>query len=87
MAMATSNVIDNSATIDPNVKMTDMKAEADITSRPSSRGEMGIGEVKSVPKWKSWARMLSIEVGGIQRVTEEERRENTTHVWNACTFW
>lgn len=65
----------------------DTKQESYVGSRPSSPGEMDIGEVKNEPLWRSWARMLSIEVGGIQRVTEEERKQNTTHVWNACTFW
>jgi hypothetical protein len=35
----------------------------------------------------AWAKKLSVEIGGIQRVTDEERQSNTTHVWNACTFW
>nr|POF26421.1 purine-cytosine permease fcyb [Quercus suber] len=34
-----------------------------------------------------WATALSIETGGIKRVTENDRREMNTHVWNACTFW
>lgn len=68
--------------------MTDMKPETYVASDASSREEhMGVGEVKQEPRGKTWARMLSIEVGGIQRVTEEERKQNTTHVWNACTFW
>lgn len=70
------------------LKMTDMKPEAYVASDTSSREErMDVGELKQEPKWRQWARMLSIEVGGIQRVTEEERKQNTTHVWNACTFW
>lgn len=36
---------------------------------------------------QSWMQMLSIETGGIQRVTDEERQVNTTKFWNACTFW
>lgn len=39
------------------------------------------------PEESSWMQMLSIETGGIQRVTEEERLVNTTKWWNACTFW
>lgn len=37
----------------------------------------------------SWIRdiLLTVETTGIQRVTEEERQQNTTKVWNACTFW
>lgn len=37
--------------------------------------------------WLGLAKKLSIETGGIQRVTEEECEHNATHVWNACTFW
>jgi hypothetical protein len=37
--------------------------------------------------FRTWAKKLSVESGGIQRVTDEERQSNTTHVWNACTFW
>lgn len=71
------------------MKMADTKPEAYVASDTSSREEhVGIGELKQEPRWKAWARTLSIEVvGGIQRVTEEERKQNTTHVWNACTFW
>jgi hypothetical protein len=36
---------------------------------------------------RAWVEKLSVESGGIQRVTDEERQNNTTHVWNACTFW
>ncbi|KAJ5166417.1 uncharacterized protein N7482_005198 [Penicillium canariense] len=32
-------------------------------------------------------RCLSIEEGGIERVTDEERQQNTTKFWNAATFW
>lgn len=37
--------------------------------------------------FRAWAKNLSVETGGIQRVTDEERQTNTTKVWNACTFW
>lgn len=33
------------------------------------------------------AKHLNVETGGIERVTPEERQHNTTHWWNACTFW
>ncbi len=38
---------------------------------------------------KGWAksRFWAVETSGIQRVTDADRLENTTHVWNACTFW
>lgn len=38
-------------------------------------------------KLSAWLKHLSIETGGIERVTDEERARNTTKVWNACTFW
>lgn len=41
----------------------------------------------SEEKESSWMQMLSIETGGIQRVTDEERQVNMTKFWNACTFW
>jgi hypothetical protein len=31
--------------------------------------------------------LLSVETKGIERVTDEERQNNTTKVWHACTFW
>ncbi len=37
--------------------------------------------------FQAWAAKLSVETAGIERVTDEERQANTTHVWNACTFW
>jgi hypothetical protein len=36
---------------------------------------------------RAWAKALSVETGGIQRVTDDQRQNNTTRVWNACTFW
>ncbi len=41
------------------------------------------------PLSKSWVKeaLLTVETRGIQRVTEEERQQNTSKVWNACTFW
>ena len=33
------------------------------------------------------SRFWAIETTGIQRVTDADRQQNTTHVWNACTFW
>lgn len=34
-----------------------------------------------------WVKRLAVETGGIERVTDEARLENTSKVWNACTFW
>ncbi|CAG8088017.1 unnamed protein product [Penicillium olsonii] len=36
---------------------------------------------------RPWLGRLSIEEGGIERVTDEERLQNTTKFWNAATFW
>ena len=36
---------------------------------------------------KYWVKRLAVETGGIERVTDEDRAENTSKVWNACTFW
>lgn len=36
---------------------------------------------------KNWATRLTVETGGIERVTDEDRATNTSKVWNACTFW
>jgi hypothetical protein len=40
-------------------------------------------------RFSGWVKdvLLTVETGGIQRVTDEERQQNTTKVWNACTFW
>jgi hypothetical protein len=42
-----------------------------------------------VSKFSVWTKeaLLTVETSGIQRVTDEERQQNTTKVWNACTFW
>jgi hypothetical protein len=37
--------------------------------------------------FKRWLKKLSVETGGIERVTDEDRAKNTSKVWNACTFW
>lgn len=41
----------------------------------------------SIKDGTSWTSKFSVETAGIERVTDEERLSNTTHVWNACTFW
>jgi hypothetical protein len=43
--------------------------------------------VASPKGFRAWVKKLSIETNGIQRVTDEDRQQNTTKVWNACTFW
>jgi len=57
------------------------KTEADeVDSASVEKGTIGKG-------LRAWAKNLSVETGGIERVTDEERQTNTTKVWNACTFW
>jgi hypothetical protein len=34
-----------------------------------------------------WAKRFTVETGGIERITDEDRAANTSKVWNACTFW
>lgn len=41
---------------------------------------------QSISGWGK-SRLWAVETTGIQRVTDEDRAQNTTHVWNACTFW
>jgi adenylate cyclase len=51
--------------------------------------ELGSGttSIEKCSRLQDWARSLSVETGGIQRVTDEERSKQPTRVWNACTFW
>ena len=51
------------------------------------KDEVQTGSIEKVPAFKAWLKKLSVETGGIQRVTDAERADNTTKVWNACTFW
>jgi hypothetical protein len=45
-------------------------------------------ETESPSKTQPWfPKRLSIEEGGIERVTDEERKEKTTKFWHAATFW
>jgi hypothetical protein len=44
-------------------------------------------EPEAAQSVQPWYRKLSIEEGGIERVTDEERLQNTTKFWNAATFW
>jgi hypothetical protein len=61
-------------------KTTDLSASS---SFDSEKGQVATGTLTS------WGKniLLSVETRGIERVTEEERQQNTTKVWNACTFW
>lgn len=57
--------------------------EASTSSIESERGNV---VSKTLSSWGRNA-LLSVETRGIERVTEDERQQNTTKVWNACTFW
>jgi hypothetical protein len=59
------------------------KSEASVEEDQS---ELAYSYQTPIVSWISMKR-FSIEHGGIQRVTEEERQENVTKFWNACTFW
>lgn len=40
------------------------------------------------PHAQTWLQtQLSIEAGGIERVTDEERQHHATKFWHATTFW
>ncbi|KAI7365410.1 cytosine-purine permease [Hortaea werneckii] len=67
---------------------TEKKPSAIPQYQPSDieAGETHNADVKS-SHWLALAEKLSIETGGIQRVTDEECEHNATRVWNACTFW
>lgn len=44
-------------------------------------------ESETVKPHQPFFRRFSIEEGGIERVTDEERQQNTTKFWHAATFW
>ena len=49
-----------------------------------------IGDTGNVPiatGLKYWLKRLAVETGGIKRITDADRAENPSKVWNACTFW
>ncbi|KAJ5667341.1 hypothetical protein N7507_003205 [Penicillium longicatenatum] len=45
----------------------------------------GEGDSSKTQPW--FSRRISIEEGGIERVTNDERKEKTTKFWHASTFW
>ena len=45
------------------------------------------GEKEPAPDQPWFHKTPSIEEGGIERVTDEERQQNTTKFWHATTFW
>jgi hypothetical protein len=71
-------------TIDSEIK------SADVLEKHSSHDmHQGATEKKTttLTGLKYWAQRLAVETGGIERVTDSERAQNTSKVWNACTFW
>ena len=70
------------------------KAGFEINSKQSfeapTNDEVQMGEIEKTTNgsaFKRWLQKLSIETGGIERVTDGDRAKNTSKVWNACTFW
>jgi hypothetical protein len=60
------------------------------TRSMSQNGDVPEGEMEKVQGatgLKLWLKKLSVETGGIERVTDEDRAGETSKVWNACTFW
>lgn len=68
----------------------EMKAKHSFES-PSSEIVYDINEAtvdkNTLRTFRAWLKKLSVETGGIQRITDEERQQNSSKVWNACTFW
>lgn len=52
---------------------------------PLDKAQSDFSPVKNIQSWLP--RRLSIEEGGIERVTDAERQQKTTKFWNATTFW
>ncbi|KAF8855188.1 hypothetical protein BDZ45DRAFT_793765 [Acephala macrosclerotiorum] len=61
------------------------KFSAEKPTDETDNSSIGEGAIRG--GFRAWAKKLSVEAGGIERVTDEARLSNTTHVWNACTFW
>jgi hypothetical protein len=68
----------------------DFRAGSEMTSKRSfdmpASDSSGLEKGETVTGFKAWMKKLSVETGGIQRVTDEDRQTNTSKVWNACTF-
>jgi hypothetical protein len=73
---------------------TGFTIDSEVNSKQSfetpTNDEIQSGEIEKTTDdgaFKGWLKKLSVETGGIQRVTDEDRAKNTSKVWNACTFW
>lgn len=61
-------------------------SSAGLGSAELSEGSLhSVSESHRIAHW--FKSRFAVETNGIQRVSDDERRSNTTHVWNACTFW
>ncbi|KAF2668845.1 hypothetical protein BT63DRAFT_426107 [Microthyrium microscopicum] len=65
------------------------KSMTDLEAAQYDNSDVDSGEIKHEPGLGGWLRrvLLTVETKGIERVTDEDRKENTTKVWHACTFW
>jgi len=67
---------------------TEMKSDNSFEVRSNDDVQTGATEKPSTATGlKYWVKRLAVETGGIERVTDEDRAQNTSKVWNACTFW
>lgn len=64
--------------LDQQYEPSDVEA-ASMEEKPTNKASIVVSWGKSL--------LTTVETRGIQRVTDEERRSNTTSVWHACTFW
>jgi hypothetical protein len=72
------------------VLTTDQDMDFKHSLETPTNDEIQTGDTESTTDgsaFKRWLRTLSVETGGIERVTDEDRAKNTSKVWNACTFW
>lgn len=76
--------------IDMAAKITftnDTKMNSKEDFKASSLTDVQTGNLRTPSRLKYWAKRLTVETGGIERVTDEDRAHNASKVWNACTFW
>lgn len=69
---------------------TDSEMKSADSFEVHSRHDVRLGafeKTTTLTGLKYWVKKLAVETGGIERVTDEERAQNTSKVWNACTFW
>lgn len=65
-----------------------MRSKESLETFPVQDVQVGATEKPSATSGiQYWIKRLAVETGGIERVTDEDRAQNTSKVWNACTFW